>query len=123
MLSIFKKYPPQNPPRVALIYPLGPFRLFLHFAHTSPTQIPTGHMLSIFTKHPPTYPSIAEAGTFRKYPPRTWWVNVGQITSEPLDFFHNPHQKVPSGYFVKEPLGFFQKSPCNVLVMCLSHLL
>ena len=105
MLSIFRKYPPQNPLRVVLIYPLGPFWLFLHFTHTLPTQIPTGHMLSIFTK----------------YPPRTQWVNVGRITSETLDPFHNSHQKVPGRYFVKEPLGFFQKSPRNALVMCLSH--
>ena len=97
MLSIFKKYPPQNPPKVALIYPLGPFRLILHFAHTLPTQIPTRHMLSIFTKYPPRYPPIVEVGTFKKYPSRTQWVNVEQITSETLDSFHNSHQKVPSG--------------------------
>ena len=123
MLSIFKKYPPQNPLRVVLIYPQGPFRLFLHFAHTSPTQIPTGHMLSIFTKYPPRYLPIVEVGTFKKYPSRTQWVNVEWITSKTLDPFHNSHQKVPGRYFVKEPLGFFQKSPRNVLVMCLNHLL
>ena len=60
--------------------------------------------------------------TFKKYPPSTQWVNVGQIMSETLDSFRNSHQKVPSRNFVKEPLGFFQKSPCNVLIMCLSHL-
>ena len=52
----------------------------------------------------------------------TQWVNVGQITSETLDSFHNSHQKEPGGYFVKEPLGFFQKWPRNVLIMHLSHL-
>ena len=121
MLSIFKKYPAQNPLRVVLIYPLGSFWLILHFAHNSLTQIPTGHMLSIFTKYPPRYPPITGLGTFKKYPPRTQWVNFGQITSETLDSFHNSHKKVPSGYFVKEPLGFFQKWPRNVLIMCLSH--
>ena len=42
--------------------------------------------------------------------------------SETFDFFYNSHQKVPDGYFVKEPLSFFQKSPPDALVMCLSHL-
>ena len=109
MLSIFKKYLAQNLLRVVLIYPLGSFWLILHFAHNSLTQIPTGYILSIFTKYPP------------RYPPRTQWVNVGRITSKTLDSFHNSHKKVPDRYFVKEPLGFFQKWPHNVLVVCLSH--
>ena len=101
MLSIFKKYPAQNPLRVVLIYTLGSFWLILRFTHNLLTQIPTGYI--------------------QKYPPRTQWVNFDQITSETLDSFHNSHTKVPGRNFVKEPLGFFQKWPRNVLVMCLSH--
>ena len=121
MLSIFKKYPAQNLLRVVLIYPLGSFWLILQFTQNSLTQIPTRRILSIFTKYPPRYPPINRLGTFKKYPQRTQWVNVGWIMSETLDSFHNSHKKVPGRNLVKEPLSFFQKWPRNVLVMCLSH--
>ena len=122
-VEYFQKVPSIEPAEGGVDLPLGSFWLILQFAHNSLTQTPTGHMLSIFTKCPPRYLPIDGLGTFKKYPPRTQWVNVGWIMSETLDSFHNSHQKVPSRNFVKEPLGFFQKSPCNVLIICLNHLL
>ena len=34
--------------------------------------------------------------------------------NETLEFFHKSHQKVSSGYFVKEPLSYFHNSHHNV---------
>ena len=99
--------------KIPSMNPLGPFWLLLKFAPNLPTQYPPGTcwVFSKSTQHK------AHWGWCWF----THWVNVGQITSKTLDFFHNSHQKVSGRNFVKEPLGFFQKSPHKLLVMCLSH--
>ena len=116
MLSIFKKYPAQNPLRVVLIYPLGSFWLILQFAHNSLTQIPTGHMLSIFTKYPPRYPPIDGLGTvvsssrvclksthyvIKMYPVGIYQRTHKELTMQ-LNFTTNPQRthQIPTGYIL-----------------------
>ena len=119
--GFWNKIPSTEPAEGGVDLPTG--FILINFTFCPQFAYPNTHWTHIeyFYKVPTQIPTDHQAGCIQKVPTKNpvdkCWLNYEQ---NPW-FLSQLTQKVPGRNFVKEPLGFFQKWPHDVLVMRLSR--